>query len=66
MIPQITPPEKRELPNALFPAILRDYKNKPNFKVLILDVRTRQDFDAEHIRADAVVCIEPSVLLRDK
>lgn len=62
----MTPPEKRELPTALFPDTLHEYKGKSNFKVLILDVRTRQEFETEHIKADAVVCIEPSVLLRDK
>ena len=34
--------------------------------VLMLDVRTREEFEKERIKADAIVCIEPSVLLRDK
>jgi len=34
------------------------------FKVLVLDVRNRAEFEREHIKADAVVCIEPTVLLR--
>jgi ubiquitin carboxyl-terminal hydrolase 8 len=40
------------------------YRNE--LKVLMLDVRTRDEFNCEHIRGDAVVCIEPSVLLREK
>ncbi|KAI0296552.1 hypothetical protein B0F90DRAFT_1811293 [Multifurca ochricompacta] len=47
------------------PHELYDYMYRNELKVLILDVRTREAFDHEHIRADAVVCIEPSVLLRD-
>lgn len=58
--------EKRELPfTTLFPKTLHEYLHKPNYKVLVLDVRTREQFEAEHIRADAAVCIEPTVLLRD-
>lgn len=59
--------EKAELPfKTLFPNILHEWKYKPNFKVLLLDVRTRDEYEKEHIRADAVVCIEPSILMRDK
>ncbi|KAN0132816.1 hypothetical protein V8E53_009487 [Lactarius tabidus] len=47
------------------PRELYNYMYKNELKVLILDVRTREAFDYEHIRGDAVVCIEPSVLLRD-
>jgi len=36
------------------------------YKVLVLDVRNREEFDREHIKADAIVCIEPSVLLRER
>lgn len=32
----------------------------------MLDMRTREEFEKERIKADAIVCIEPSVLLRDK
>ena len=45
---------------------LHNYMYKNELKVLILDVRTREVFDYEHIRGDAVVCIEPSVLLCNK
>ena len=48
------------------PRELYNYMYKNGLKVLMLDVRTREAFDNEHIRGDAVVCIEPSVLLRDK
>ncbi|KAI0738660.1 cysteine proteinase [Daedaleopsis nitida] len=58
--------EKAELPfKSLYPQMLHECKDKPNFKVLLLDVRTRDEFDREHINADAVACIEPSILLRD-
>ncbi len=33
--------------------------------VLLIDVRNRADFDREHIKGPAVVCIEPSVLMRE-
>ena len=52
--------------NMAEPRELHNYMYKNELKVLILDVRTREAFDYEHIRGDAVVCIEPSVLLRDK
>jgi ubiquitin carboxyl-terminal hydrolase 8 len=45
---------------------LHDYMYRNELKVLMLDVRTREAFDREHIRGDAVVCIEPSVLLRGR
>lgn len=67
MRPMTPPVEKAELPfKTLFPETLREWKDKPNFKVLLLDVRTRDEFEREHIKADAVACIEPSILLRDK
>ncbi|KAH9945764.1 cysteine proteinase [Amylocystis lapponica] len=56
--------EKPDLPSPLTPRTLLEYNNRNNFKVLVLDVRTRQEFEREHIKVDAVVCIEPSVLLR--
>ncbi|THH17441.1 hypothetical protein EW146_g3362 [Bondarzewia mesenterica] len=50
--------------NVALPRELRDYMYKNQLKVLFLDLRTREEFDREHILADAVVCIEPSVLTR--
>ncbi|CDO68378.1 hypothetical protein BN946_scf184815.g25 [Trametes cinnabarina] len=65
VVPMTPTAEKAELPfKTLFPRTLHEYRNKPNFKVLLLDVRTREEFEREHIRADAVICIEPSVLMR--
>lgn len=63
-----SPPEKRGLPvtNSVFPKKLHEYMSRPGYKVLLLDVRSRDEFDTEHINADAIVCIEPSVLTRDK
>ncbi|KAI8996409.1 cysteine proteinase [Trametes punicea] len=67
VIPPMAPAvEKAELPfKTLFPKTLHEWRYKPNFKVLLLDVRTREEFEREHIRADAVVCIEPSILMRE-
>ncbi|KAI0769213.1 hypothetical protein BC629DRAFT_1534568 [Irpex lacteus] len=61
LIPQITPP----IPHTLYPETLHSLQGRSNFQVLVLDVRTREDFEREHIKADAVVCIEPSVLFRE-
>lgn len=36
-----------------------------NSQILLIDVRPREDFDDGHILAQATICIEPSVLLRD-
>ncbi len=66
LIPHSTPPEKREFPNSLFPRILHEYLGKTNFKVLILDVRPRNQFELGHIKSDTVVCIDPTVLERAK
>ncbi|OJT09766.1 Ubiquitin carboxyl-terminal hydrolase 8 [Trametes pubescens] len=58
--------EKAELPfKTLFPKTLHECKYNPNLKVLLLDVRTRENFEREHILGDAVVCIEPSILMRE-
>ncbi|EJC99956.1 cysteine proteinase [Fomitiporia mediterranea MF3/22] len=57
-----------ELPvtNTIFPKVLHEYLGRGNdVKVLLLDVRTRDEFAKGHIRSDAVVCLEPHVLLRD-
>ncbi|KAF9876358.1 ubiquitin carboxyl-terminal hydrolase [Colletotrichum karsti] len=34
-------------------------------QVLIIDVRSRDDFDEGHILSQAVICIEPNILLRE-
>ncbi|EMD39329.1 hypothetical protein CERSUDRAFT_64183 [Gelatoporia subvermispora B] len=62
--PVLPAADRPEHLTSLFPRTLYECKRKPNVKVLILDVRTRAEFEREHIKADAVVCIEPSVLLR--
>lgn len=36
------------------------------YKVLILDVRSREEFEKERIKASAIVCLEPLVLKREK
>ncbi|TBU43823.1 cysteine proteinase [Dichomitus squalens] len=66
VIPPTPIAEKAELPfKTLFPQTLHEWRDKPNFKILLLDVRTREEFEREHIKASAVVCIEPSILQRD-
>jgi ubiquitin carboxyl-terminal hydrolase 8 len=46
--------------------MLHEFMYQHGYKVLVLDVRNREEFDREHIKADAIVCIEPSVLLRER
>lgn len=50
--------------NSIFPKMLHEFMYAHGYKVLVLDIRTREEFDREHMKADAIVCIEPSVLLR--
>lgn len=54
--------EKRALPisNAVTPRQLLDHLCK--FKVLLVDIRAREEFETEHIKNPAIVCLEPSVL----
>ncbi len=59
--------EKRELPfKTLFPVTLLEYMQKQGFKILLLDVRTREEFKREHINIGTVVCIDPTVLIRER
>ncbi|PCH36402.1 cysteine proteinase [Wolfiporia cocos MD-104 SS10] len=51
---------------SLFPKVLYEYNCRSDIKVLLLDVRSRAEFEREHIKANAVVCIEPFVLLRNE
>lgn len=61
----LMPSTELHVKNHAEPRELHSYMYRNELKVLMLDVRTREMFDNEHIRGDAVVCIEPSVLLRD-
>lgn len=36
------------------------------YRVLILDVRPREEFEKEHIKASAIVSLEPLALKREK
>lgn len=38
------------------------YLKNPQVKILLLDVRSREEFDEGHIHAKYIVCIEPLVL----
>ncbi|KAK7444731.1 hypothetical protein CaCOL14_000275 [Colletotrichum acutatum] len=40
-------------------------RGSATLQVLIIDVRGREDFDEGHILSQAVICIEPSILLRE-
>ncbi|KAH8110726.1 cysteine proteinase [Phellopilus nigrolimitatus] len=52
--------------NNISPRTLHEYLDHGNeVKVLLLDVRTRDEFARAHIKSDVVVCLEPHVLLRD-
>ncbi|TFK48403.1 hypothetical protein OE88DRAFT_1664178 [Heliocybe sulcata] len=59
------PSEKLDIPhlNAVDPKMLHEYLS--SIKVLLLDLRTREAFEKERIKADAVVCLEPSILQRE-
>ncbi|KAL1726470.1 ubiquitin carboxyl-terminal hydrolase 4 [Schizophyllum commune] len=48
--------------NATTPKDLRAYLRER--KVLLIDVRNQADFEREHIKASAIVCIEPIILQR--
>ncbi|KAG8221069.1 hypothetical protein J3R82DRAFT_2584 [Butyriboletus roseoflavus] len=50
--------------NTILPELLREYLDTSCLKILVVDVRTREEFDNEHIKADAIACLEPSVLAR--
>lgn len=41
------------------------YEAMRKASILLIDVRSREDFDEGHIMAQAIVCVEPSILLRD-
>jgi ubiquitin carboxyl-terminal hydrolase 8 len=63
--------EKQELPKlpkstVCTPKELHDYTHNIGYKVLILDVRSREDFEKEHIKASAIVCLEPLVVTRER
>ena len=66
--PRADKPELPKLPisNTCTPKELYDYMNHIGYGVLILDVRSREEFEKEHIRAPAIVCLEPVVLKREK
>jgi ubiquitin carboxyl-terminal hydrolase 8 len=52
--------------NSISPRQLQEYMENSALKVLLVDVRTREAFEKECIRHphDALVCVDPSVLLR--
>ncbi|EGN91818.1 hypothetical protein SERLA73DRAFT_66796 [Serpula lacrymans var. lacrymans S7.3] len=59
-------PLKPSIPvsNVILPKALYEYMCNPTTTVLLIDVRTREEFQKEHVKTGAVVCIEPFVLTR--
>lgn len=57
-------PRKGPLPvkNSALPRELLSYIR--DYNVLLIDVRSREAFKREHIKASAIVCVEPTVLSR--
>ncbi|KAJ6437693.1 retrovirus polyprotein [Purpureocillium lavendulum] len=41
------------------------YETMRKASILLIDIRSREDFDEGHIMAQSIVCVEPSILLRD-
>lgn len=66
--PRADNPELPKLPKSTMctPKDLYGYMYNIGYKVLILDVRPREEFEKEHIKASAIVSLEPLVLKRDK
>jgi ubiquitin carboxyl-terminal hydrolase 8 len=63
------PPDKVEFPvtNSVSARMLDEYLQNPALKVLLIDVRPRNEFERETIKhpGDAIVCLEPTVLMRE-
>ncbi|GJJ11320.1 hypothetical protein Clacol_005552 [Clathrus columnatus] len=57
---------KPDLPvtSTIYPKLLKEYRSTGR-KILLLDIRTRAEFDTERIKWDEIVCLEPSILTRD-
>lgn len=54
-----------EKTNIINPRRLHEVLSKHGVRVLLLDVRMRDEFSREHIKGGAVVCLDPYVLVRD-
>jgi hypothetical protein len=54
--------------NSVTPKQLSEYMKNPALRVLLIDVRPREEFERGYIKhpGDCLVCLEPSVLLRDQ
>jgi hypothetical protein len=46
------------------PQTLHSLLESNGLNILILDVRSREQFERERINHDAIVCLEPSILMR--
>jgi len=60
--------ELLELPESTVctPKELYHYMHNTDYGVLILDLRPREEFERERIKASAIICLEPMVLGREK
>ncbi|KAK2730059.1 ubiquitin c-terminal hydrolase domain-containing protein [Colletotrichum kahawae] len=61
--PSITIPEGDTITAEDLMSFIR--RGSATLQVLIIDVRSRDDFDEGHILSQAVICIEPNILLRE-
>jgi ubiquitin carboxyl-terminal hydrolase 8 len=65
VVTEQTPP-RLDLPlaNSITPQKLNSILESGGVNILMLDVRHREQFDKERINHDAIVCLEPTVLMR--
>lgn len=63
--PQLNKPDL-PVSNTVPPRMLHEYMQHPGINVLLLDLRPRDEYEQEHIKGDAVVCLEPMVLRRER
>ncbi|KAL0953949.1 hypothetical protein HGRIS_005110 [Hohenbuehelia grisea] len=65
-IPSTPAVDKPPIPftNSTSPKELQQYMKA--HKVLLIDVRNRSDFEREHINHRPIVCMEPSILMREQ
>jgi ubiquitin carboxyl-terminal hydrolase 8 len=52
-------------PSSVSPPVLAEWV-EAGYRILVLDVRTRERFENEHLPLDAIVCIEPGILMRSR
>lgn len=58
-------PDSLPVTNTIVPTTLHEYLSRKEINVLLLDLRTREEFSEGRINASAVVCLDPYVLGRE-